>query len=137
MFIRHGEDIPLADRYGDAVMVQSQVRATLQPRLFSLLFPSFPDSRRYSICIAVSKCTDTFIQLPPTTTTTISVSFSKCRFQGQSGRVWTRVHDLTPALAGQTVLVRARLHAVRGKGKSAFLVLRQRTDTVQVGFDGK
>lgn len=29
------------------------------------------------------------------------------------------------------VLVRARLHAVRGKGKSAFMVLRQQTATVQ------
>jgi aspartyl/asparaginyl-tRNA synthetase len=30
------------------------------------------------------------------------------------------------------VLLRARLHAVRGKGKSCFLVLRQRTATIQV-----
>jgi hypothetical protein len=30
------------------------------------------------------------------------------------------------------VLVRARVHNTRGKGKSAFLVLRQRTATVQV-----
>lgn len=29
------------------------------------------------------------------------------------------------------VLVRARVHAVRGKGKSAFMVLRQQTATVQ------
>lgn len=31
------------------------------------------------------------------------------------------------------VLVRARVHTVRGKGKSAFVVLRQRMATVQVG----
>ncbi|KAI8471261.1 MAG: hypothetical protein J3K34DRAFT_417622 [Monoraphidium minutum] len=49
----------------------------------------------------------------------------------QTGRTWTRVEELTPALAGQTVLVRARVHTTRGKGKSAFLVLRQRTATVQ------
>jgi len=54
--------------------------------------------------------------------------------QGQSGRVWTRVDALTPAMQGQAVLVRARVHAVRGKGKSAFLVLRQRTATAQVVF---
>ena len=30
------------------------------------------------------------------------------------------------------VLIRSRIHNVRGKGKSAFLVLRQRTATVQV-----
>lgn len=49
----------------------------------------------------------------------------------QTGRVWTRVDELTPALEGKTVLVRARVHTTRGKGKSAFLVLRQRTATVQ------
>lgn len=31
------------------------------------------------------------------------------------------------------VLLRGRVATVRGKGKSAFLVLRQRTATVQVG----
>jgi aspartyl-tRNA synthetase len=30
------------------------------------------------------------------------------------------------------VLVRGRLYTVRGKGKSAFLMIRQRTATVQV-----
>jgi aspartyl/asparaginyl-tRNA synthetase len=58
-----------------------------------------------------------------------------------SGRVWTSIEDLTPALLdgldadaqaqGKPVLVRARLANVRAKGKSAFLVLRQRTATVQ------
>jgi len=46
-------------------------------------------------------------------------------------RKWTKVEDLSPDIEGQKVLVRARLHAVRGKGKSAFLVLRQRTATAQ------
>lgn len=49
----------------------------------------------------------------------------------QTGRTWTDVGALTPELAGQAVLVRARVHTVRGKGKSAFLVLRQATATVQ------
>lgn len=48
-----------------------------------------------------------------------------------SGRTWTDVCALAPALAGQPLLVRARVHTVRGKGKSAFLVLRQGTATVQ------
>ena len=48
-----------------------------------------------------------------------------------TGRKWTEVHDLTPALQDQKVLVRGRVHNVRGKGKSAFLVLRQQTATVQ------
>ncbi len=48
-----------------------------------------------------------------------------------TGRTWTSVAALTPELAGQPLLVRARVHTVRGKGKSAFLVLRQATATVQ------
>ena len=40
---------------------------------------------------------------------------------------------LTAARAGEAVLVRGRVHAVRGKGKSAFLVLREKGCTVQVG----
>lgn len=54
--------------------------------------------------------------------------------QGQSARVWTDVAELTPERAGQAVLVRARVHTVRGKGKSAFLVLRQATATVQAAL---
>mmetsp|Transcript_29880 Transcript_29880/g.41342 ORF Transcript_29880/g.41342 Transcript_29880/m.41342 type:complete len:576 (+) Transcript_29880:122-1849(+) len=48
-----------------------------------------------------------------------------------SGRVWTRVDALGTNLIGSSVLVRARVHTVRSKGKSAFLVLRQQTSTVQ------
>jgi aspartyl-tRNA synthetase len=71
-----------------------------------------------------------------------------------SGRVWTPLEDLTPAFLlrsgggddsnneaapaaegageeGKPVLVRCRLAGVRAKGKSAFLVLRQRTATLQ------
>lgn len=46
-------------------------------------------------------------------------------------KVFIRVEDLTPDMKGQKVLIRSRVHAVRGKGKSAFLVLRQRTATMQ------
>lgn len=50
-----------------------------------------------------------------------------------ASRAWTPLEHLTPDLAESTptVLVRARLANVRGKGKSAFLVLRQRTETLQ------
>ena len=48
-----------------------------------------------------------------------------------TGRVWTDIAALTPEMAGSTVLLRARVHAVRSKGKSAFLVLRQRVETLQ------
>eukprot|EP00744_Colponema_vietnamica_P003225 GILI01004974.1.p1 GENE.GILI01004974.1~~GILI01004974.1.p1 ORF type:complete len:520 (+),score=213.01 GILI01004974.1:73-1632(+) len=51
--------------------------------------------------------------------------------QEQTGRKWTRVVDLKPELSGQTVWVRARMHAVRAKGKCAFLVLRESCFTVQ------
>ncbi|KAL4531324.1 hypothetical protein Ndes2526B_g04550 [Nannochloris sp. 'desiccata'] len=49
-----------------------------------------------------------------------------------SDRHWTDVAALNPDLVGTQVLVRARVHTVRGKGKSAFLVLRQSTASVQV-----
>jgi lysyl-tRNA synthetase class II len=48
-----------------------------------------------------------------------------------TGRVWTPVTELNKGLAGQTVLVRGRVHNVRGKGKSAFVVLRSEASTVQ------
>eukprot|EP00241_Pyramimonas_parkeae_P016227 CAMPEP_0114301668 /NCGR_PEP_ID=MMETSP0059-20121206/14238_1 /TAXON_ID=36894 /ORGANISM="Pyramimonas parkeae, Strain CCMP726" /LENGTH=530 /DNA_ID=CAMNT_0001424439 /DNA_START=97 /DNA_END=1689 /DNA_ORIENTATION=+ len=51
-----------------------------------------------------------------------------------TGKKWTRVEALNEQLVGEVVLVRARVHTVRAKGKSAFLVLRQRTSTVQVVF---
>ena len=53
--------------------------------------------------------------------------------QAVTGKVWTEVGALTAARAGAAVLVRGRVHAVRGKGKSAFLVLREKGCTVQVG----
>jgi len=47
-------------------------------------------------------------------------------------RVWTPIDQLTAEKDGQTVLVRGRMHAVRGKGKSAFLVLRQASSSATV-----
>lgn len=52
--------------------------------------------------------------------------------QAQTGRVWTAVGDLNASFKDQEVLLRGRVHTVRGKGKSAFIVLRQRTATTQV-----
>ena len=40
------------------------------------------------------------------------------------------VHAVRP----EQVLLRGRAHTVRGKGKSSFIVLRQRTQTIQVPF---
>ena len=49
----------------------------------------------------------------------------------RTNRVWTPVGQVNSTLAGQKILVRARLHGVRGKGKSAFVILRQQTATMQ------
>jgi len=48
-----------------------------------------------------------------------------------TGRTWTSVQQLSPDLAGQTVLVRARCQAITGKGKSAFLTLREQHASCQ------
>jgi nondiscriminating aspartyl-tRNA synthetase len=48
-----------------------------------------------------------------------------------TGRTWTRVERLDKALAGRKVLVRGRLHNVRGQAKVSFITLRQSTATVQ------
>lgn len=52
--------------------------------------------------------------------------------QSISKRTWTRVEALDKSLENQQVLLRGRVATVRGKGKSCFIVLRQRTATVQV-----
>eukprot|EP00897_Mesotaenium_endlicherianum_P000974 jgi/Mesen1/10878/ME000093S10397 len=51
-----------------------------------------------------------------------------------SGRKWAKVEDLSEKLEGQVVLFRGRVHTVRGKGKSAFLVVREGGFTVQCIF---
>jgi aspartyl-tRNA synthetase len=47
-------------------------------------------------------------------------------------REWVDVGALDESRVGQRVWVRARLHVVRGKGRTAFLVLRRGFSTVQV-----
>lgn len=63
--------------------------------------------------------TDTFGDYP----------FIKSTFR--SGRVWTAVKDINDTLEGKEVLVRARIHNIRAKGNSAFVVLRESFATVQ------
>ena len=48
-----------------------------------------------------------------------------------SGRTWARLADLSAAVAGSTVLVRARLFVTRETGKVLFITLRQGTRTAQ------
>ncbi|CAH0546681.1 unnamed protein product [Brassicogethes aeneus] len=47
-------------------------------------------------------------------------------------RTFTYVKDLNKTIAGNVVWVRARLHAVRARGKQCFIVLREKEFTVQV-----
>ena len=56
--------------------------------------------------------------------------------QERSGKVWTHVKDVDSSKVYQTVTLRGRVHNVRGKGKSAFLVLRQQTATIQAWQKG-
>ena len=49
----------------------------------------------------------------------------------KTGRRWIGVSEISTAMDGQTVLVRARLQQVRVTGKKAFMLLRQKFDTVQ------
>lgn len=49
----------------------------------------------------------------------------------KSERVWTKVIDVDESFANKEVLVRARVHNVRGKGNTCFLVLREQFSTLQ------
>jgi lysyl-tRNA synthetase class II len=51
--------------------------------------------------------------------------------QQRTGHVRVRIADFTPSMDGQTVLLRARVHTTRAKGKQCFMVLRQQSSTVQ------
>jgi len=55
-------------------------------------------------------------------------------------REWADIVDLDESRIGQTLWVRARLHVARGKGRTAFLVLRRGFSTIQAvvedGFQG-
>lgn len=46
-------------------------------------------------------------------------------------KVFTKVCDIDESLAGKEIIVRARLHNSRSKGKLAFFVLREQYSTVQ------
>lgn len=49
----------------------------------------------------------------------------------RSDKKWTEISSLSLASAETRFLIRARVHNVRGTGKQAFLVLRQREETLQ------
>lgn len=53
-------------------------------------------------------------------------------------KIWTRIEQLKPSLAGQTVLVRGHLRTVRAQGKGVFCLLRSTLFSVQgVAFESK
>ena len=49
----------------------------------------------------------------------------------RSGRKWTPLPEIDEKLEGQEVLVRARVHNVRGKGNNCFIILRENFFTLQ------
>ncbi|KAJ7558977.1 hypothetical protein O6H91_04G063900 [Diphasiastrum complanatum] len=51
--------------------------------------------------------------------------------KGISGRIWTKVSELDAALKERNVLIRGRAQSARGKGKIAFLIVREQGYTVQ------
>ena len=55
--------------------------------------------------------------------------FIKSTFR--SNRKWTDIKNVNEDLEGKEVLVRARIHAIRQKGNSCFIVLREGFATVQ------
>lgn len=50
----------------------------------------------------------------------------------KTDRVWTDIKDITKAKAGEKVWIRARVHTVRAKGKTCFIVLRRGLYTAQI-----
>ena len=55
--------------------------------------------------------------------------FIKSTFR--SDRVWTPIKDVNEDLETKEILVRARIHKVRGKGNNCFVVLREGFATLQ------
>uniref|UniRef100_A0A0G4GC04 aspartate--tRNA ligase n=1 Tax=Chromera velia CCMP2878 TaxID=1169474 RepID=A0A0G4GC04_9ALVE len=49
----------------------------------------------------------------------------------RSEKTWTNLQDISPAMEGKEICVRARLQTLRGKGKLCFWVLRQQMFTIQ------
>jgi aspartyl-tRNA synthetase len=52
----------------------------------------------------------------------------------KTNRVWTELKDITAAKDGEQVLVRARVHSTRAKGKTCFIQLRTGLRTVQAAM---
>ena len=59
------------------------------------------------------------------------VAMENLQSKERSGKAWSKVGDLSTDHAQQTVLVRGRVHTVRGKGSLGFLVVRESGHTVQ------
>eukprot|EP00049_Salpingoeca_infusionum_P017579 m.353518 g.353518 ORF g.353518 m.353518 type:complete len:527 (-) comp16782_c0_seq1:131-1711(-) len=56
--------------------------------------------------------------------------------QSREGKVYSRVGDMDTGVAGQEVLLRARIHTLRVQARAIFIRLRQRTKSVQCVVDG-
>lgn len=124
-------DDPLKERYGDGLMVQSREVSGKVYNRVEHLTPELAGqtvrrgggeggqgARRHVHAMqSTVRRTPPFLPPPPAPGLALTCVF----------------HALPPPPSPSwQVLVRTRLHTVRGKGKSAFLVLRQRMATVQV-----
>ena len=47
---------------------------------------------------------------------------------------WKKIQELDESFVGKTATLRGRVHSIRTKGKGAFMVLRQGSETLQVAF---
>ena len=127
--------------------MQREFEHTLTKFHFRQLTAAFPPQNQDQIPTHDQKCT-----IKPTSSvakSTVSPSSSppeSCfgyapRVQSTGSRSkptarLTPLSSLTPALSGEHVVLRGRVHTIRAKGRLAFLLLRSFTEIVQVIFVG-
>jgi lysyl-tRNA synthetase class II len=61
----------------------------------------------------------------------LELNRSQSNPEDRYSRVYTAIETVDASKIGETVWVRARVHAVTGKGKIAFVILRQQFSTIQ------
>lgn len=64
------------------------------------------------------------------------INMSEGEFDIKNPNKYTNLEDVTESLEGKTITVRGRAHNVRGKGKLAFVVLREKFYTLQAVLSG-
>ena len=92
--------------------------------------PSTWRMERYlsALILSIMMLSIMMLRMPP-----CSIPALKLCMPGQPQKL-VLIHDAAARLS--QVLLRGRVHSVRGKGKSCFLILRQQTHTIQVIHPG-